>query len=50
MKKIFEELSNERVNIIEDKISDKWEQENILDKTINNRISTHYCLSIRRIY
>ncbi len=37
MKKIFESLSNERVNKIEDKISDKWEKENILEETIKNR-------------
>ena len=37
MKTIFEELEKGKVSELEDKISDKWEKENILDKTINNR-------------
>ncbi|MDD4831421.1 MAG: isoleucine--tRNA ligase [Bacilli bacterium] len=37
MKIIFEELEKGRINEIEDKISDKWEKEDILNKTINNR-------------
>ena len=37
--KIFESLSNEKVSKVEDRISDKWEKENILGKTIKNRDS-----------
>ncbi|MDD2625686.1 MAG: isoleucine--tRNA ligase [Bacilli bacterium] len=37
MKIIFEELEKGRISEIEDKISDKWEKEDILNKTINNR-------------
>lgn len=37
MKIIFEELEKGRISKIEDKISDKWEKEDILNKTINNR-------------
>ena len=35
--KIFESLSKEPVNTVEDRISDKWEEIDILNKTIQNR-------------
>ncbi|MFA5602210.1 MAG: isoleucine--tRNA ligase [Bacilli bacterium] len=37
MKKIFEELNKEKVSVVEKVISDKWEQDDMLNKTIENR-------------
>ncbi len=37
MKVIFNELEKGKISELEDKISDKWEKEDILNKTINNR-------------
>lgn len=37
MKKMFEELSKEKNSVVEDRISNHWEEINILEKTIENR-------------
>ncbi|MGI6329846.1 MAG: isoleucine--tRNA ligase [Bacilli bacterium] len=37
MEKIFESLSKERINKVEDKIADYWEEIDVLEKSIRNR-------------
>lgn len=34
---MFKELSKEKVSVVEDKINEKWKEENILEKCINER-------------